>query len=83
MGFGAYDAVQSARMVCIISTSVNLPHRFFDRDYLLQGEGSGFLRDGGSYVTLTDGTDFTIVVEKMSWAHSQWFDAAFYILLLS
>ena len=42
------------------------------RTYLLQGQGSGLLQKGGSYVTLTDGTDFTIVVEKMAWAHSQW-----------
>ena len=42
------------------------------RTYLLQGHGSGLLERGGSYVTLTNGSDFTIVVEKMSWAHSQW-----------
>ena len=41
--------------------------------YLKQGEGSGFLAQGGSYVTLTDGTDFSIVIEKMAWAHSQWY----------
>ena len=23
-------------------------------------------------MTLTDGTDFSIVIEKMTWAHSQW-----------
>ena len=40
--------------------------------YLLQGQGSGFLHNGGSYVTLTNGSDFTIVIEKMAWAHSQW-----------
>ena len=40
----------------------------------MQGQGSGHLQQGGSYVTLTDGSDFTIVVEKMSWAHSQWCD---------
>ncbi len=45
---------------------------FATRNYLLQGSGSGFLHSGGSYVTLTDGTDFSIVIEKMAWAHSQW-----------
>eukprot|EP00042_Codosiga_hollandica_P057702 m.858006 g.858006 ORF g.858006 m.858006 type:complete len:846 (-) comp59651_c0_seq6:65-2602(-) len=39
--------------------------------YLRQGQGSDFLQHGGSYVTLTDGTDFSIVIEKMVWAHSQ------------
>ena len=55
--------------------------RFFlnlSRQYLSQGEGSGFLLNGGSYVTLTDGTDFSIVIEKMSWDHSQWFDFLFF-----
>jgi hypothetical protein len=23
-------------------------------------------------VTLTNGSDFSIIIEKMSWAHSQW-----------
>ena len=38
----------------------------------MQGSGSGLLNNGGSYVTLTDGSDYSIVIEKMSWAHSQW-----------
>ena len=41
----------------------------------MQGRGSGLLPLGGSYVTLTDGVDLTIVIEKMSWDHSQWCDA--------
>ena len=43
------------------------------RMYLQQGQGSGSLHNGGSYVTLTNGSDFSIVIEKMAWAHSQWF----------
>eukprot|EP00042_Codosiga_hollandica_P038562 m.314848 g.314848 ORF g.314848 m.314848 type:complete len:940 (+) comp55423_c0_seq3:52-2871(+) len=39
--------------------------------YLKQGAGSGFLQHGGSFVTLTDGSDFSIIIEKMAWAHSQ------------
>lgn len=39
--------------------------------YVSVGEGSGRLDGGGSYVTLTNGTDFTIVIEKMAWAHSE------------
>lgn len=38
--------------------------------YTKGGSGVGWLANGGSYVTLTDGTDVTVVVEKMSWAHS-------------
>jgi hypothetical protein len=48
--------------------------RHYYRNYLVKGQGSGFLHDGGSYVTLTNGSDFSIVIEKMSWAHSQWFE---------
>lgn len=41
--------------------------------YLSVGRGSGMLTQGGSYVTLASpsGVDFTIVIEKMAWAHSQ------------
>ncbi len=45
---------------------------------MLQGEGSGLFQHGGSYVTLTDGTDFSIVMEKMTWAHSQWLVEIFF-----
>jgi len=38
--------------------------------YLLHGKGVGFLAKGGSYVTRTDGKDFSIVVEKMDWKSS-------------
>jgi len=39
---------------------------------LKHGHGSGFLENGGSYVSLVDtnGNDFTIVVETMSRDHS-------------
>jgi hypothetical protein len=43
--------------------------------YLLQGKGSGLLTNGGSYVTLTNGSDFSMVIEKMAWAHSEWYVA--------
>lgn len=39
--------------------------------YLVQGQGSGLLNNGGSYVTITDGNDFSIIIEKMLWEHSQ------------
>jgi len=38
--------------------------------YLLHGKGVGFLEKGGSYVTRTNGKDFSIVVEKMDWKAS-------------
>jgi len=38
--------------------------------YLKHGAGSGWLSLGGSYVTLTDGTELTLIVEKMAWDHS-------------
>ncbi len=40
--------------------------------YLPVGSGSGLLSQGGSYVSLVDGSgNITIVIEKMAWAHSQ------------
>lgn len=39
--------------------------------YLRHGSGAGNLTSGGSYVTLTNGSDWSLVVEKMAWAHSQ------------
>jgi hypothetical protein len=39
--------------------------------YLVVGEGSGLLAGGGSFVTLTNTSDFAIIIEKMAWDHSQ------------
>ena len=40
--------------------------------YLPVGSGSGLLDLGGSFVTLVDATgNMTIIIEKMSWEHSQ------------
>uniref|UniRef100_A0A914V3T9 galactosylceramidase n=1 Tax=Plectus sambesii TaxID=2011161 RepID=A0A914V3T9_9BILA len=38
--------------------------------YLKHGSGSGLLRGGGSYVSLTDGQNLTIIIETMSHDHS-------------
>eukprot|EP00057_Strongylocentrotus_purpuratus_P033022 XP_789829.3 PREDICTED: galactocerebrosidase [Strongylocentrotus purpuratus] len=39
--------------------------------YYLRGSGAGHLDLGGSYVSLTDGKNFTIVIETMTHNHSQ------------
>jgi len=38
--------------------------------HLLHGKGVGFLEKGGSFVTRTNGKEFSIVVEKMAWKPS-------------
>ena len=39
--------------------------------YLNHSSGVGHLTDGGSYVTLTNGKDWSLIIEKMSHDHSR------------